>query len=368
MNITAPLLAGISLTLGLAPRIIANPTPAEVLRAMERVADWQLANPSRWGPTEWHSATGYTGLMALACISPSPRFHDAMMKMGEGNAWKLGSRIYDADDHCVGQTYAELYLQHRDPKMIAALRERFDTILRHPKAQSLDFDQVRNPDRRDRWSWCDALFMGPPAWIRLWAATGDRAYLDFMIDQWWQTSDYLYDKEAHLFFRDDRYFTQRSTNGEKIFWSRGNGWVIGGLVRVLQFLPAGHPARPRFVTQFRGMAEKLASCQQPDGLWRASLLDPVNFPRKETSGSGFHCYALAWGVNEGVLDQKRFRPAVLKAWGALAGCVAADGRLTHVQPVGVDPKHFDENASDIFGVGAFLLAGSEVYRMVGGSR
>ena len=41
----------------------------------------------------------------------------------------------------------------------------------------------------------------------------------------------------------------------------------------------------------------------------------------------------------------------------------ADGKLTHVQPIGADPKHFDADSTEPYGVGAFLLAGSEVYRM-----
>lgn len=342
--------------------------PAAVLNIMERAADWQLANPSAHSPTDWTQAAGYTGMMALADTSSSPRFLDAMTKMAAGNEWKLGPRPYHADDHCVGQTYAELFLRFKDPAMIAPMRERFDWILAHPSEGSLDFDAVRNPDRLDRWSWCDALFMGPPAWIRLYAATGEKAYLDFMVDKWWQTSDYLYDRKEHLYFRDSSYFERREANGEKIFWSRGNGWVMAGLVRVLQYLPADHPARARFLQQFREMADKILACQQSDGLWRSSLLDPADYPLKETSGSGFYCYALAWGVNQGLLDRGRFEPAVRIAWQSLTGCVTPEGRLTHVQPIGADPKKFDDNATEVYGVGAFLLAGSEVFRLVNGGK
>jgi rhamnogalacturonyl hydrolase YesR len=138
---------------------------------------------------------------------------------------------------------------------------------------------------------------------------------------------------------------------------------MGGLVRVLQYLPADHPSRPRFEAQFREMAARIRGLQQPDGLWRSSLLDPEDYPLKETSGSGFYCYALAWGVNRGLLDRAAFAPATLKAWQALTDCVDADGKLTHVQPVGADPKKFDANSTETYGVGAFLLAGSEICRL-----
>jgi len=334
--------------------------PQAVLSTMERVADWQLANPSQHRPDDWTQAVGYNGIMALANISGSSKYRDAMIAMGEKNSWKLGPNHYHADDHIVGQTYAELYLQLRDPKMIAPLRASFDDILNNRRTGTLDFTVKGN---QDRWSWCDALYMAPPAWLRLWAITGDQRYLDFAISEWWTTSDYLYDKEEHLYFRDSNYFDKREANGKKVYWSRGNGWVMGGLVRVLQYLPENHPERPRFVQQYKDMAARLLTLQQPDGLWRASLLDPDTYPMKESSGSALYTYAFAWGVNQDLLDAKTFKPAVRKAWTALAANVQADGKLTHVQPIGLAPKVFDENLTEVYGVGGFLLAGSEVYRM-----
>jgi rhamnogalacturonyl hydrolase YesR len=332
----------------------------EVLGMMERVADWQLAHPSTRPGNGWVQAAGYTGMSALAEISSSPRFEDALLKMGAQNAWTLGPRIYHADDHCVAQTYAELYFRHHDPAMIGPATQRFDAILAHPTPSGAEFNDT---DRSLNWWWCDGLFMGPPAWLRMWKATGKQAYLDFAVENWWKTSDFLYDKEEHLFFRDASYFQRREANGKKVFWSRGNGWVFAGLARVLQYLPENHPARPRFEQQFREMAAKLVTVQQPDGFWRSSLLDPENYPAQEESGTGFYCFGLLWGVNHGLLDRATCLPAGLKAWAALLSCVQPDGKLNHVQPIGADPKKFDPNATEPYGVGAFLLAGSEAYRL-----
>ena len=342
----------------------ADISPKAVLDVMQRVADWQLANPSKHKPTDWTCGVGDAGFMALAGISGDAEYRDAMRAMGETNGWQLGPHLYDADDHCVGQTYVELFRLYREPKMIAPMRVTFDTILAQPSAANgLNFSKKENPKARELWSWCDSLFMAPPAWVRLYAATGEEKYLNFAVKEWWRTTDYLYDKDEHLFFRDSTYFTKKEANGQKVFWGRGNGWVMGGLVRMLQYLPTNHPDRPRFEQLFKDMSAKILTCQQPDGLWRASLLDPASYPLKETSSSGFYTYALAWGVNQGLLDKATYEPAVRQAWAALVSCVDADGKLTHVQPIGADPKKFAEDTTEVYGVGAFLLAGSEVYRM-----
>jgi rhamnogalacturonyl hydrolase YesR len=348
------------------PALSTELTRSAVLTAMERVGDWvlnnpTLSNPSRSGTRGWTYGALDAGIMALTEVSKKPAYREAMMQMGEFHKWRLGPRKYHGDDHVIGQTYVELFLTTRDPKMIAPMKEQFDSILATPRNfPSLDFTQ-RGID--DLWSWCDALFMAPPAWARLYTATGDKKYLDFAVTNWWRTSDYLYDKTEQLYFRDSTFFEKREANGKKIFWSRGNGWVMGGLVRMLQHLPKDHPDRPRFEQQLKEMSAALLRCQQPDGLWRSSLLDPEHYPLQETSGSSFHTYAIAWGVNKGLLDRATYEPVVRKAWPALVASVTPEGRVTHVQPIGADPRRFDPNATETYGIGAFLLAGSEVYRM-----
>ena len=343
------------------PPINAEIEPAAILNVMERVGDWQLAHPSRHSPTDWTQAAGYAGIMALGGISGESKYRDAILAMAERNHWQLGPRKLHADDHAVGQTYAELYLQYRDPKMIEPMRKVFDQVTEHLREpQNLEF---KGEGAGGLWTWCDSLFMSPSALMRLYAATGDVRYRDCAVNNWWRTSSYLYDKEEHLFLRDSSYLQKREANGARVFWSRGNGWVMAGLVRMLQYLPGNDPARTRFEKQFREMASSILKCQQPDGLWRSSLLDPESYPLKETSGSAFYTYVLAWGVNQGLLARVTYEPAVRRAWTALVNCVNLDGKLTHVQPIGADPKKFDQDKTEVYGVGAFLLAGSEMYRL-----
>jgi rhamnogalacturonyl hydrolase YesR len=343
-----------------------KPTGDAVLTVMQKVADWQLANPSPKPPTCWEKGALYAGLMALGDLVPSPAYRQAMLEVGRTNEWKPGARIYHADDYAVGQMYCEMYQLYREPAMLAPLRASLDHILAHPDTNPIGGAVSAGKDKAKamRWWWCDALFMGPPAFARLAAATGEKKYLDYMVQEWKATTDYLFDKEEHLFFRDNTYFKKQEKNGKKVFWSRGNGWVLGGLVRVLQVLPADHPDRKFFEAQFCEMAEKILAIQPADGVWRASLLNPEAYALAEASGSSFFCYSLTWGINQGLLDRARFEPAVLKAWQGLCGFVEADGKLTHVQQVGAAPDAFTADHTDTYGVGAFLLAGSEIYRLV----
>ena len=346
-----------------APADPAPPPPASVVASMRLAADWQLAHPAKFAADGWIQGAWYAGLSALRGMPGGEGYHSALLRIGKANDWQLGDRRYHADDQCVGQTYAELYLSDRDPVMISSLRARCDDILAHPSPAGLAFDKLRNPDYLDRWSWCDSLFMAPPAWVRLAAASGNGAYARYAVDQWWVTTDFLYDRQERLFFRDSTFFPKREANGRKVFWGRGNGWVIAGLARTLEFLPADEPARRRLEALYREFAARLVGLQQSDGFWRSSLLDPDSFPLKESSGTGLICFGLAWGMNHGVLDRASVRIPVLRAWDALASCVTADGRVTHVQPVGASPKSFPADSALPYGVGAYLLAGSEVARI-----
>jgi rhamnogalacturonyl hydrolase YesR len=157
---------------------------------------------------------------------------------------------------------------------------------------------------------------------------------------------------------------KREKNGAKVFWSRGNGWVLAGLARVIENMPAAYPERQKFIAQFKDMAAKVASLQQPDGSWHASLLDPGSYPIKETSGTGFYCYALLWGMNHGILDKKIYLPVVKKAWMALLTSVQQDGMLGYVQQIGASPDKVTAQSNEVYGTGAFLLAGAQLYQFI----
>jgi rhamnogalacturonyl hydrolase YesR len=330
--------------------------PAAVAKAMRKVADWQLARSQPYFDCIWTWSVLYAGFMAASDSLGDPQYRDAMMAMSQKFDWKLRSHLPNADDQSVAQTYLELYLMKKDPAMLQPAQTELDAILAAPRESEI-------PGKEIAWWWCDALFMAPPVWSRMYAATGDRKYIDYLDQEWAKTSGRLYDPEEHLYFRDSSYLTRTEVNGTKMFWSRGNGWVMGGIIRTLQFLPKDDQARAKYIAQLQEMAAAVAKLQGPGGLWRAGLLDPDDYDLPEVSGSAFFTFALAAGVNDGFLDKKTYRPVIQKAWAGMLHHVYADGRLGCIQQTGAEPAPFKASASYTYGVGAFLLAGSEIRKM-----
>jgi len=327
----------------------------DLAKAMKLVADWQLSRMPADAQVDWTWAALYTGFMAVPDKVAGDKYKQAMLHVAEQLNWQPGPRIMHADDQAVGQMYMEQYVIHNDPKMMQAMRERLDTEIAAPDPTD---------PLRPLWWWCDALFMAPPVYADMAAATHDDKYLGFMNRQWNITTRLLYDNSKHLYFRDATYFDKKEKNGEPIFWSRGNGWVMGGIVRVLKELPADSPLRAKYIAQLKEMSAEMLAIQGKDGLWRPGLLDADDYPLPEISGSAFIAYAMAYGVNEGILDRATYWPAVQKAWAGMLTHVYADGRLGCIQPVGAAPGAYSETSSYVYGVGAYLLAGSEIYRGV----
>ncbi|MYM34550.1 glycoside hydrolase family 88 protein [Duganella sp. FT94W] len=335
-------------------------SPAAIDKAMRKVADWQLERTMRHLDKIWTSAVLFSGFMAVAESTGDPKYRDAMLAMANGFEWKLRTPYPNADDLAVAQTYLELYFEQPSAERIAHTRAQLDTLI--------DLKTLRPGDDRLPWWWCDALFMAPPVWAKMYQATGERRYLDYVHTQWRRTYDLLYDKDEHLYARDASYKSKREANGQKVFWSRGEGWVMGGLARTLAYIPADDPQRPFYIEQLRQMSARIAQLQGPDGQWHAGLLDPTSYPLPETSGAALFVYGMAYGVNQGYLDAGTYRPVIARAWAGLLTNIYADGRLGGIQQTGAEPAFYRPASSYNYGVGGFLLAAAELKKLASRQR
>jgi rhamnogalacturonyl hydrolase YesR len=334
--------------------------PAAIDKALRKVADWQLERSRPYFDRIWTSSVMYVGFLAASRATGDAKYRNAMMEMAQRFDFQPRGRLPNADDISVGQVYLDLYFQEKRPSMLALTRADLDDLL--PLAT------LKPNDARIPWWWCDALFMAPPVWVKMYKATGERKYLDYVHLNWKRTYDALYDKEEHLYARDASYIGKREPNGKKIFWSRGEGWVMGGIALILDDIPQDDPQRGFYVQQLREMADKIASLQGPDGMWHAGLLDPATYPLPEVSGSSLFVYAMAYGVNRGILDERKYRPVIAKAWAGILKNVYADGRLGNIQQTGAEPAFYRPSSSYNYGVGAFMLAASELKTLAAGGK
>jgi rhamnogalacturonyl hydrolase YesR len=348
--LVSPMSAGV-------PRVRpASAMHSETIDWIKKVADWQLAQ-SNWNTSRtWHWGALYAGMMAAYEATKDEEYLNKSRQWAQGYNWRMDSDSRHADNQACTQAYLEMYLlDQQDPYRYQHFKYVADLMVNDPYHFYCNVSSGSN-----YWWWCDALFMAPPSFARLSRITGDPRYIDTMHWMWEETQTCLYDTGQHLFFRDITYFDD-IIGGQEVFWSRGNGWVVAGTVRVLQYLPQDAPLRSRYETLLQEMASKLAQIQMPDGYWYSNLLYPQQFNVPETSGTGFFCYGIAWGINNGLLDAAAYGPVVEKAWNALKAAVHEDGKLGWVQPTGVGPAmSYYDSTPEVYGIGAYLLAGSEM--------
>lgn len=348
------------------------PTSTQVLDVIYKVNNhWQYENPEH-GRAFWDNAAYHSGNMEAYFITENEDWLNYSIAWSERNQWK-GARsdekadwkyhygeshdfVLFGDWQICFQTYIDIYNLKQEEHMIQRALE----VMEYQMAT----------DSSDYWWWADGLYMVMPVMTKLYNLTGNELYLDKLHEYFAYAKSIMYDDETGLFFRDGKYIypEHKSLNGKKDFWARGDGWVFAGLAKVLADLPKDHLHREEYLQIYKKMAETLAAIQQEEGYWTRSLLDPEQAPGYETSGTAFFTYGYLWGINNGLLDKEKYMPIVLKAWDYLVNvAIQEDGSLGYVQPIGeraIPGQVVNLNSTSNFGVGAFLLAASEMYQFV----
>ena len=343
----------------------------EVKELVRRVNTYWQQNNKAEVRSFWDNAAYHTGNMEVYKLLKDEQMLDYSIRWAEHNQWMGATeadpakwkykRYGEAHDYVLFgdwqicfQTYIDLYVLLGDESKIKRAME----------VMGYEADSKAN----DYWWWADALYMVMPVMAKMYRLTGDEKYLDKLYENLLYSDSIMLDQETGLYFRDGKYVypKHKSANGKKDFWARGDGWVLAGLAKVLQDMPESYIRQPSFVHKFTRMARAVAKCQQPQGYWTRSMLDPNHAPGPETSGTAFFCYGLLWGVNHGRLDRKEFAPVIERAWKYLTEtALQKSGKVGYVQPIGeraIPGQTVDANSEANFGVGAFLLAACEYER------
>ena len=350
------------------------PQKVDVLKVIYKVNDyWQINNPAH-GNAFWHRAAYHTGNIAAYEVTKDLGYLDFSYAWAERNNWKGATSdrksewkysygesmdyVLFGDWQVCFQVYADLYQIEPSAHKIARAREVMEYQMSLPAS--------------DFWWWADGLYMVMPVMTRLHKITGNALYLEKLHEYWQWANGIMYDEEEGLYYRDARYvYPQwKTSNDKKDFWARGNGWVFAAFARVLADLPETDPYRDNYIQYYTRMAEALATTQQEGGYWTRSIIDPEYVPGEETSGTAFFTYGFLWGINNGYLSGEDYGPVVEKAWDYLSNTALQEsGRVGYVQPIGaaaIPGQKIDANSTADFGVGAFLLAASEMYKYVDG--
>jgi unsaturated rhamnogalacturonyl hydrolase len=317
-----------------------GPLNAGVLAMMRKVADWQLTQDGL-DAIDWIHGAMWTGIFAAYQATGDAKYLTAVKAWAQAANWGLGGAVTtNADNQCAAQTYFDTYLLAPGPanmNMVTGAKPSFDAMVTSGDAG---------------WTWEDALFMSPPGVARLGVIENDPKYFSLLDANWMKASKSLFSAADGLWCRDP------NCNGT--YWARGDGWVIAGTARVLEVLPATEANHALYVTNLKTMAAALKPWQGTDGLWRSDITHPAKFPGQESSGTAFMTFAIAWGVNAGLLDRATYQPIAQKGWEGLLTCVDATGKLGYVQGVGAAPGATAAGNTQPYAVGAFLLAGYEI--------
>ena len=347
-------------------------TKSKVIETIKKVNDyWQAENPEP-AFAFWHPAAYHTGNIAAYEVTGNETYKKYSEAWAEKNQWKGATsddkskwkynygetmeHVLFGDWQICFQTYADLYTVKPDSGKIARAREVMEYQM--------------STDKNDYWWWADGLYMVMPVMTKMYKLTGNPLYLEKLHEYWTYANSIMYDAEEGLYYRDGKYIypKHKSVNGKKDFWARGDGWVLAALAKVLKDLPETDQYRQEYIDRFQTMAKSVAACQQPEGYWTRSMLDPEHAPGPETSGTAFFTYGLLWGMNNGLLDKAAYQPVVMKAWNYLTTvALQPDGRIGYVQPIGekaIPGQVVDANSTANFGVGAFLLAACEMVRFL----
>ena len=329
----------------------------------------------------WTRAVYYEGLMALNAIDPQQRYIDYAMTWADFHKWtpRSGVNTLDADDQCCGQTYVELAaLKGGDQKaLLANVIANLDHQMVTPNSKK----QTSTPKAKTNvnslygwWTWIDAIQMAMPLYMQIANVTGEQKYRDHAMQMYrWTRNECgggLFNTKDGLWWRDADYVPPyKEKDGKDCYWSRGNGWVYAAIVRCMNQLSPKSKEYKELKKDFLLMSKGLLSCQHEDGFWHASLVSDADYPTPEMTGTALFLYGMAWGIQQGLLKAKTYRPACDKAWQALASCVHNDGFLgwnqgTGKEPSAGQPVTFDSVPDfEDYGTGCFLLGASEYYKL-----
>lgn len=331
------------------------PGADEVRNLINKVNNYYINN-NDFGDNRWANSVYHIGNMAAFEATQDKAYYDFSLTHAYDYNFLVNDGTFsdNADDQCIGQTYFALNSLSGNEYKIEDIKKNIDTVISNNKTTD--------------WWWIDAIFMALPLYTTMGNLYNDDNYFEhgYKLYSDTKTTRTLYDETTGLWFRDSNwiYPTKMTESGNKVFWSRGNGWVFAALAMTLEKLPKDSIHYEEYKQDFLSMAEALKERQRTDGLFNSSLDDPNHYGGPETSGTSAFMYGFASGIRNGILSKDEYMDVLIKGYKGLADIsVSEDGKLRYVQKAASSPGTATINDTADFGVGLYLLAMSEILKL-----
>lgn len=100
-------------------------------------------------------------------------------------------------------------------------------------------------------------------------------------------------------------------------WSRGQGWIIHGLIHTIPLLRDWPQAQQEYIDAYRELVNDLCALQAASGFWH-QLVDEPQESLPDTSGTALIYEAMELGLQQKLLEGSKFKQAAERAWAVLA--------------------------------------------------
>jgi unsaturated rhamnogalacturonyl hydrolase len=351
-----------------------------------RWPDGQL-NP-KTALTAWGFELGIVlaGMNSVWSATKDPKYLDYVQRsvdhyvQPDGTIASYDPQAYSLNNILIGRQLLTLYRVTHQEKYQRAAEKLRQQIATQPRTAS---GGVWHSRATPNLMLLDDQFMLAPFYAEYAAAFHEPQDLDDIVKQFTLLEQHTRDATTGLMYHgwDESHtapWANVSTGTSPNLWARGMGWYLIALVDTLPYVPEHDPHHAVLLAMLRRAAAAVKRAQDPrSSLWYQIL----NKPREkqnyiESSSVLMFTYAFAKGGRLGYLP-KPYGIAAARAWEAArfrfiqtaaSGEVKITGTVTHIS-LGASPA---DNGSDDYylhapvvdddpkGVGAFLLAGSEM--------
>lgn len=185
--------------------------------------------------------------------------------------------------------------------------------------------------------WLDGTYMALPFYMEYEALFNKSKNIDDIYKQFFNIYEILRDKETGLYFHGydssrESFWADKTTGLSKNFWLRSIGWYSMALLDTLNKAPdRGSDNWKKLQKIFVELCDSMLNFQDESGMWwQVPNMGGKEKNYLETSGSSIFAYALLKGVRTGILENKKFQEAGVKAFEGISNKYLSDdnGRLS----------------------------------------